>query len=69
MTDEETRLRELANELHARRPAPHPAFRGRLYRRLSGHGFPKGRPARLWTRVGVFAAAGVALLVAAATLV
>jgi hypothetical protein len=67
--DDDQRLRELSNQLRAQRPAPHPAFRGRLYRRLAGHGFPKGRPAHLWPLAGAFAAGGAALLAAAAALV
>lgn len=69
MTDDDARLRELANELHANRPAPHPAFRGSLLRRLAGHGFPRSRPPRLWLLVAGFGASGTALLAAAATLV
>ena len=69
MTDEETRLRELANELHANRPTPHPAFRGRLLRRLAGHGLPRSRPPRLWLLVAVFGASGAALLALAAVLI
>ena len=67
MKDEDDfRLRELANELHANRPVPHPGFRGRLLRRLAGHGFPRSRPPRLWWLVGGFGAGGAALLAVAA---
>ena len=69
MTDDNVRLRELANELHANRPAPHPAFRGRLLRRLAGHGFPRSRPPRLWLLVTGFGASGAALLALAAVLI
>ena len=69
MTDDDARLRELENRLHATRPAPHPAFRGRLLRRLAGHGFPRSRPPRLWWLVAGFGASGAALLVAAAALI
>jgi hypothetical protein len=66
--DEERRLRELANRLHAERPAPAMAFRTRVLRRLQRRGIPRGRPARLWPLAGACAAAGVALLAAAASL-
>lgn len=67
--DDDPRLRELANRLHADRPAPHPAFRGRLLRRLAGHGFPRGRPNNLWALVTGLGVAGAALLAAAAAMI
>ena len=69
MTDDDVRLRELANELHANRPAPHPAFRGSLLRRLAGHGFPRSRPPRLWLLVAGFGTSGAVLLALAALMI
>ena len=59
-------MRALATVLEAQRAAPHPAFRGRLRRRLEGHGIPPGRPANLWLKVAAFSAAGGTLLLLAA---
>ena len=67
--EDDPRLRELAARLHAARPAPHPAFRSRLLRRLAGHGFPRTRPARLWSLVAGFSVSGAALLAVAVAMI
>ena len=67
MSDEQ-RLDEaaMADRLAAVRPFPAAGWRGDVWRSLQSRGVPPGRPPRLGTLIGVFGAAGAALLAVAA---
>ncbi len=66
MTDQESDNHELADALHARRPAPRREFGDRLREQLLELGARERRPAQLWLLASAYAFAGVLLLVLAA---
>lgn len=56
-------LHALEVQLTAARPTPPARFRGALRSRLTALGPPQARPPHLWRLAGLYAAAGLALII------